>query len=53
MLTTEEIKDLLIARYDADQVIELLEPDIEELVEGLHEVISLKQEELTKVLLDI
>ena len=53
MLTIDEIKDFLIARYDIDEVIELLEPDIEELVDGLHEVICMKQEQLTKVLLDI
>ena len=53
MLTIEEIKDLLIARYDPEDVIDLLEPDIEDLVEGLHEVICLKQEELVKVLCDL
>lgn len=52
MLTIDEIKDTLIARYDIDYVIELLEPDIEELVDGLHDVIIIKQKKLSAFLMD-
>lgn len=42
----EEIKDILIARYDPDQLIDILEPDIEELVEGCHDIIIDREEKL-------
>lgn len=37
MITIEEIKDRLIARYSPEDIIEQLQPDIESVVEGLHE----------------
>ena len=50
--TVDEIKDILIARYDPDMVLDLLDPDIEELVDGLHEVICIKQEQISKLLIE-
>ena len=45
--TIDEIKDLLIARCDPDQLIELLEPSIDDLVEACHEIIILKEKQVT------
>jgi hypothetical protein len=44
--TIEEQKDLLIARCDPDQLIEILEPEIDQLVDACHELIILKQKEV-------
>lgn len=38
--TIEEVKDLLIARCDPEDLLSILEPDIEDLVEGCHEIID-------------
>lgn len=46
MKTMDEIKDLLIARCDSDMLIQLLEPDIEDLVEACHELIVMKEKEV-------
>jgi len=44
--TIDEVKDLLIARLDPDQLIELLEPNIDDLVESCHELIVMKEKEV-------
>lgn len=41
MLTMDEIKDRLIVRYSSEDIVELLQPDVEDLVEGLHEFIEM------------
>ena len=41
MISIEEIKDRLIARYSVEDIVEQLQPDIESLVEGLHEWIEM------------
>jgi hypothetical protein len=52
-LTIEEIKDILVARYDPEDIIEILEPDIEAVVDGLHEVICEKQDMLVRLLTEV
>ena len=48
MKTIEEIKDLLIARCDPEDLLSILEPDIDPLVEACHELI---EENRAKVLM--
>jgi len=48
--TIEEQKDQLIQRCDPDELISLLEPDIEDLVEACHEIIALSQDKVLKFL---
>lgn len=49
MIDIEEIKDRLIARYSPEDIIEQLQPDIESLVEGLHEFICLHLPEVLRM----
>ena len=48
--TIEEQKDLLIARCDPEDIISILEPDIEDLVEACHELIALSQDKVNRFL---
>lgn len=41
MIDIDEVKDRLIAKYSAEDIIEQLQPDVEDVVEGLHEFIVL------------
>lgn len=49
MIDIEEIKDRLIARYAAEDIIELLQPDVEVVVESLHEFLILNYDEVLKI----
>lgn len=49
MISIEEIKDRLIARYSPEDIIEQLQPDIESLVEGLHEFICMNLSEVLEM----
>ena len=46
MIDIEEVKDRLIARYSSEDIIDLLQPDVEVVVEGLHEWIELHRDEV-------